>query len=113
MFEIKALSVLFLVAAVLFPAVTMAVSTRVGDGPVALLSDAECWERMPAAETGAGQPLPNWAKAVAVSLPRTTASMLELDLAQRTKGPLDPVLRAKRGYVGKGHKLESMDSISS
>ena len=67
--------------------------------PVPLLSDEECWKRMPKAETGAGQPLPSWAKAVAGRLPRTAAAMLELDLAQRTKSPLDPILRAKMRWV--------------
>ena len=64
-----------------------------------LLSDEECWKRMPPAASGGGQPLPNWAKAVATQLPRTAAAMLELDLAQRTKGPLDPSLRAKMRWV--------------
>ena len=47
---------------------------------VPVLSDAECWKRLPRQPTGGGQPLPNWAKAVAVHLPRTAAAMLELDL---------------------------------
>jgi alkylhydroperoxidase family enzyme len=81
------------------PIVAMAASPRESHGPVTLLSDAECWGRMPPAESGGGQPLPGWAKAVATHLPRTAATMLELDLAQRTKGPLDPVLRAKMRWV--------------
>jgi alkylhydroperoxidase family enzyme len=36
---------------------------------------------------------------MARSLPRTTAALLELDLVQRTKSPLDPKLRAAMGYV--------------
>lgn len=32
-------------------------------------------------------------------LPRTAAAMLELDFAQRTKSPIDPVLRAKMRWV--------------
>src|ERR1700709_1712343 len=70
-----------------------------GKAYVPLLSDKACWERMPPAETGGGQPLPNWAKAVAVQLPRTAAAMLELDLAQRTRSPLDPKLRAEMRWV--------------
>lgn len=66
---------------------------------VALLSDDECWQRMPKVESGGGQPLPVWARAVAAQLPRTAAAMLQLDLAQRTKSPLDPVLRAKMRWV--------------
>jgi alkylhydroperoxidase family enzyme len=68
-------------------------------GPVAPLSDEECWKRMPPATSGGSGPLPSWAKAVAVHLPRTAAAMLELDLAQRTKSPLDPALRAKMRWV--------------
>jgi alkylhydroperoxidase family enzyme len=70
-----------------------------GGGPVAVLTDEECWKRMPPAATGGGQPLPNWAKAVATRLPRTAAAMLALDRAQRTKTPLDPVLRARMRWV--------------
>ena len=81
------------------PADASAASPSGGDGPVALLADEECWKRMPPAASGGGQPLPNWAKAVATQLPRTAAAMLELDLAQRTKGPLDPSLRAKMRWV--------------
>ena len=66
---------------------------------VALLTDDECWKRMPPTSSGGGGPLPNWAKAVAVHLPRTAAAMLELDLAQRTKSPLDPRLRAMMRWM--------------
>jgi alkylhydroperoxidase family enzyme len=62
-------------------------------------SDEEVWKRLPATSSGGGGPLPNWAKAVSTRLPRTAASMLELDFAQRTKSPLDPVLRAKMRWV--------------
>ena len=63
--------------------------------PVALPSDEETWKRLPETITGGGGPLPSWAKAVATRLPRTAAAMLELDHAQRTRSPLDPVLRAR------------------
>jgi alkylhydroperoxidase family enzyme len=69
-------------------------------GPrVPLLSDAEAWRHLPAAEEGAGKPLPAWARALAAALPRTTAAMLELDYLQRTKSPLGPALRAKMRWV--------------
>jgi alkylhydroperoxidase family enzyme len=68
-------------------------------GPVALLSDEETWDRLPETVSGGGGPLPNWAKTVAVHLPRTAAAMLELDHAQRTLSPLDPALRAKMRWV--------------
>jgi alkylhydroperoxidase family enzyme len=43
--------------------------------------------------------LPQWARALVSSLPKTTAAMLELDYAQRTKSPLDPKLRAKMRWA--------------
>lgn len=63
------------------------------------LSTKAAWKRLPATERGGDGPLPNWAKSVAVHLPRTAAAMLELDHAQRTKSPLDPQLRAKMRFV--------------
>lgn len=70
-----------------------------GRPAVAILSDEEAWKRMPAVVSGGGGPLPVWARAVAVRLPRTAGAMLQLDLAQRTKSPLDPALRAKMRWV--------------
>lgn len=64
-----------------------------------ILSDEDCWKRLPKAVLGSGQPLPSWAKAVTIHLPRTAAAMLELDYAHRMKSPLDPVLRAKMRWV--------------
>ena len=72
---------------------------RAGDRPVPLMGDQECWKRLPPTASGGGGQLPNWAKAVAVRLPRTAAAMLELDLAHRTRSPLDPALRAKMRWV--------------
>jgi hypothetical protein len=95
MFSIKVLC-LSLLGTALLPAARVVASPGAGDSPVALLSDEECWRRMPAVESGGGQPVPSWAKAVATSLPRTAAAMLELDWAQRTKSPVDPVLRSAR-----------------
>ncbi|MDR3634447.1 MAG: hypothetical protein P4L84_11630 [Isosphaeraceae bacterium] len=69
------------------------------DGAVALLDDDTSWKRLPPAVSGGGVPLPNWAKAVAVHLPRTAAAMIRLDLAQRTQSPLDPALRAKMRWA--------------
>jgi alkylhydroperoxidase family enzyme len=59
-----------------------------------LLSDADAWARLPAAEKGQGTPLPVWARALAHSLPRTAAAMLELDWLHRAGGYLEPRLRA-------------------
>lgn len=66
---------------------------------VKVLSDAEAWERLPKAVAGSGQPLPVWCRAVATQLPRTAAAMLNLDIAHRTKSPLNPVLRAKMRWI--------------
>jgi alkylhydroperoxidase family enzyme len=68
-------------------------------GRLPVLSDDEAWKRLPRAEQGAGQPLPVWARALAHALPRTTASMLELDYRQRAGSPLDPKLRARMRWV--------------
>jgi hypothetical protein len=89
-----------LLGAGLFPASATAALPRPDEkGGIEMLTDEECWKRMPETASGGGQPLPSWAKAVAVHLPRTAAAMLELDLAQRTKSPLDPALRAKMRWV--------------
>ena len=78
---------------------TTMISSPPTSGPDALPGDEETWDRFPETVSGGGGPLPNWAKAVATRLPRTAAAMLELDLAQRTKSPLDPALRAKMRWV--------------
>ncbi len=61
---------------------------------VPLLSDVEAWKRLPQLKSGGGQPLPIWARALAGSLPATTAAMLELDDKYRQSDGLDPVLAA-------------------
>lgn len=63
------------------------------------LSDAEAWKRLPAAERGQGLALPVWARILAGELPRTTAALLQLDYAQRTKSPVAPSLRAAMRWV--------------
>ncbi len=72
---------------------------RGGETRLSLLSDAEAWNRLPSATMGQGQPLPTWARMVAVHLPRTAAAMLQLDFAHRTCSPLNPALRAKMRWV--------------
>lgn len=57
-----------------------------------LLSNEEAWKRLPAVESGGGQPLPAWARALAGTLPYTTAATLELDRTYRTSDALDPKL---------------------
>lgn len=69
-------------------------------GPFVLLADNdEAWERLPDCEQGRGDPLPGWARALAPSLPYTTAAVLELDGIYRTSSEFDPLLRARMRYV--------------
>ena len=86
------------VAATVSPAADSNV-TPVGTPRFKLLSDAEAWQRLPPASNGGGQQLPTWARMLASELPRTTAALLQLDLAQRTKGPVEPALRAAMQWV--------------
>jgi alkylhydroperoxidase family enzyme len=59
----------------------------------ALLDEAESWACLPPLQTGLKAPLPAWARILARTLPRTTASMLELDHLHRGHSTLDPELR--------------------
>ncbi len=62
-------------------------------------SDDDCWKKLPPTTRGGGQALPSWARALASTMPRTTAALLRLDLVHRTNSPLDPRLRAKMRWV--------------
>jgi alkylhydroperoxidase family enzyme len=64
-----------------------------------ILSNDEAWKALPTAEEGGGRPLPAWIRALARSLPRTAAAMIELDHAQREQSPLAPQLRAKLRWI--------------
>lgn len=66
---------------------------------VPLLTNNEAWAHLPRAEKGLGKKLPAWARALARSLPRTTAAMLELDYLHRVRSPLDPLLRGTMRWV--------------
>jgi len=66
---------------------------------VPLLDSASAWNRMPKTESGGGGPLPTWARALADSLPRTTAAMLDFDRLHRTKSLLGQKPRAKMRWV--------------
>lgn len=66
---------------------------------VPVLTNAEAWKKMTFIETEIGQPLPVWIRALAVSLPKTAAAMLDLDYAQRVDSPLPPRLRAKLRWL--------------
>jgi alkylhydroperoxidase family enzyme len=63
------------------------------------MTNIDAWQRLPKAETGAGSPLPVWARTLADALPRTTALMLELDYLHRARSPLDPKLRAEMRWL--------------
>jgi len=63
------------------------------------VSNEDAWKALPKVVRGAGQPLPSWARMIAGELPRTTAAFLELDLAQRTAGPVEPKLRASMRWT--------------
>jgi alkylhydroperoxidase family enzyme len=68
-------------------------------GRVDLVDEREAWKHLPAAVRGARRPLPAWARALAPSLPRTTAAMLKLDYLHRAAGPLEPALRGRIRWV--------------
>jgi alkylhydroperoxidase family enzyme len=96
------LTALMLTGVGLFPTLAKADPPREGGTAVLAfepLSDEESWKRMPPAESGGGQALPSWARALAGPMPRTTAALLRLDLVHRTRNPLDPKLRAQMRWV--------------
>jgi alkylhydroperoxidase family enzyme len=64
-----------------------------------LLDDEAAWERLPEVEQNSSRHLPHWARALAETLPRTTAAMLELDYLYRTSDAVDPGLRARMRWV--------------
>ncbi|HEY7426294.1 MAG TPA: hypothetical protein VH682_18830 [Gemmataceae bacterium] len=66
---------------------------------VPALTDEEAWEKMSSIEKENAQRLPVWIRALAVSLPKTAASMLDLDYAQRMESTLPPQLRAKLRWM--------------
>jgi alkylhydroperoxidase family enzyme len=66
---------------------------------VPLLDNTEAWCHLRKAEEGGGQPLPTWVRALARTLPRTTAAMLDLDRLHRTQSTLVPVLRGKMRWI--------------
>jgi alkylhydroperoxidase family enzyme len=63
------------------------------------LTNEECWRRLPPATEGAGQPLPVWIHALAVTSPKLAAAMIDLDYAQRAESTLPPKLRAKLRWI--------------
>ena len=92
-----AITLTFIVA--ILPIAAMAASPPKDGTLIASLTTKDAWARLPQAVKGSGLPLPSWARILSGSLPKTTAALLELDLAQRTKSPLDPKLRAAMRWV--------------
>jgi alkylhydroperoxidase family enzyme len=60
---------------------------------------ARAWAQLPPALAGQGQPLPAWARLLSCWLPRATAALLQLDLAQRAQSPLEAPLRAAMRWM--------------
>jgi alkylhydroperoxidase family enzyme len=87
----------------LFPAIAKAGPPSDGEKSAAKgfvpMSDEAAWRRLPPAERGANQPLPSWARVLAGSIPRTTASLLRVEYVHRARNPLDPKLRAEMRWV--------------
>ncbi|MBI3866217.1 MAG: hypothetical protein HY290_30425 [Planctomycetia bacterium] len=64
-----------------------------------VLDDDDAWALLPEVEDASSRRLPVWARALAGSLPRTTAAMLELDYLYRTSDAFDRKLRARMRWV--------------
>ena len=62
------------------------------------LSDEEAWSSIPRRRKGAAS-RSRPGRSVAAELPRSTAAFLQLDLAQRTKGPVAPKTPAAMRWV--------------
>ncbi len=66
---------------------------------VPLLTNEETWKKLPHVEEGFGQPLPAWIRALAGTLPKMAAALIDWDHAQRAENPLVPLLRAKLRWM--------------
>ncbi len=78
------------------PAKTLQGSTKAF---VPLASQAEAWKYLPPATQKDDQPLPAWSLALAKTLPRATAALLQLDYLHRQKNPIEARLRGQIRYV--------------
>jgi alkylhydroperoxidase family enzyme len=99
MFGLTSLVLLLPTMVVLVSAASVAAAPEEVRTQFPLLSDEKCWRKLPPAEKGGGQPLPSWARALAGTMPRTTAAFIRLDQVHRSGGPLDPKLRARMRWV--------------
>ncbi len=75
------------------------VQESVAQGWLSPLSNDDAWQKLPAIESGRKTDLPIWARMLAAPMPRTTAALLELDLAHRTAGPVPMTLRHAMRWV--------------
>lgn len=73
---------------------------------VPLLAEDAAWKALPPCKRDADQPLPAWVRALARSLPQTTAAMLELDRRHREQNPLGRRLASLARWVA-AHANES------
>jgi len=99
MFGSTSLAVLLPVMVALLSVASVAAAPQDVRNRFPLLSDEECWRKLPPTQKGGGQPLPSWAQALAGTMPRTTAALLRLDQVHRLSSPLDPMLRAEMRWV--------------
>ena len=93
------LAVTLMIVAAILPIAAAAAPPPKDGTVVTSLTTNDAWARLPQAIKGRGLPLPSWARMLSRSLPKTTAALLELDLAQRTRSPLEPKLRAAMRWV--------------
>ncbi|MDG3004361.1 carboxymuconolactone decarboxylase family protein [Paludisphaera mucosa] len=99
MYRVTRFALFGVLAMGLLPAAESADPSRGREPTIPLLGVEDAWRALPPVESGSGQPLPSWARALAGPLPRTTAALLRLDFVHRTRNPIDPKLRAQMRWV--------------
>ena len=99
MFQAMDLNGLSLIGVVLPASAVMAAPPRASDELAAQLSNEDARKRLLQPTSGSHQSSPSWARMLVSELPRPTAAFLKLDLARRTKSPIDRQLRAAMRWV--------------
>lgn len=74
-------------------------SGSAGEPRFATATNEVAWKFLPQTISKETEPLPAWARILAEPMPLTTASMLEMEQAQRQDSSLEPKLRAKIRWV--------------
>lgn len=82
----------FVLPPLLVCALAVTATAQPGAPPFPVLSDDGAWDKLPPPKKPA---LPEWARALAGPLPKTTAKLLELDHLHRDKNPLGARLAAE------------------